>query len=317
MNVMKRWIYLLWKGRLLGDVKELDLVSKYLVMTRAVIDIITVISASIGALLALLTKSFDPLIYVLCLIGLLLMHSGADLMNDYFDYKNGIDTKDYFRAKYLPHPILEDLITPRGLALTIIAHFLIASLIAVYLTILRGPIILLFYALGLLFGFLYQEGLKLKYFGLGEISTLIVWGPLMVGGTYFAMTGHLDNSVILASIPYGLMVMLILFGKHIDKHDSDKAKGVRTLPVILGAENAKKLAIVIALLSYILIPVLIVLNILPLLSSLVFLTIPSLYVFIKVYLSKRSDVYYVGVALWLNRHFGISFVVGLLLSYFI
>jgi len=313
-SLLKRWYKILWMGQIEGELNSLDPITKYFVITRAVIDIITIISVSIAGLLAVLANKFNPLIFILCLIGLFLAHSGADLLNDYYDYKNGLDTKNYFRAKYLPHPILEGLISEKSLLRLIISHYLIALIIATYLTILRGPLILLFTILGIFFGYAYQAGPKLKYFALGEISTLIVWGPLMVGGSYFAITGEINFYVFLISIPYALMVMLILLGKHMDKYESDKKLGVKTLPVLIGMKNSKILSIIVSSLAYLFTLLFALIRLIPLTSLLVFFTFPFFIMFVRYYLSNENKIWYVAASLWLNRFFGIFFVLGLFLS---
>ena len=62
----------------------------------------------------------------------------------------------------------------------------------------------------------------------------LVWGPLMVVGTFFVATGQIPAWAWIASLPYAILVTTVLFGKHIDKIEADTKKGVRTLPVILG-----------------------------------------------------------------------------------
>jgi len=64
---------------------------------------------------------------------------------------------------------------------------------------------------------------------------LIVWGPLMIGGGYYVITGSTWSwNVVIASLPYALGVTGVIFGKHIDKLEMDKAKRIHTLPVLLG-----------------------------------------------------------------------------------
>ena len=81
--------------------------------------------------------------------------------------------------------------------------------------------------------------IRLKHHGLGEPGVFLVWGPLMVGGTFLAATGTIAPWVLLASVPYALLVTSVLFGKHIDKIEADAKLGVRTLPVILGEARAR------------------------------------------------------------------------------
>ena len=82
----------------------------------------------------------------------------------------------------------------------------------------------------------------LKYIGLGEMAVLIVWGPLMIGGGYFVITGQWDWNVVIAGLPYAFGVTTVIFGKHIDKFMEDKAKGIHTLPVMIG-EKAGRFAV--------------------------------------------------------------------------
>ena len=82
--------------------------------------------------------------------------------------------------------------------------------------------------------------LRLKKRGLGEPDVLVVWGPLMVGGTYYSAVGHLPWQVIAASLPYGLLCTAVLMGKHVDKLPWDAAEDIHTLPVILGEARARR-----------------------------------------------------------------------------
>src|SRR5439155_184095 len=68
--------------------------------------------------------------------------------------------------------------------------------------------------------------LKLKHHGLGEPGVFVVWGPLMIGGTYYVTAGALPAWVWLASVPYALAVTTVLIGKHVDKYEQDKVRGI-------------------------------------------------------------------------------------------
>ena len=73
----------------------------------------------------------------------------------------------------------------------------------------------------------------------GEPTVIAVWGPLMVGGTYYAATGTIPGAVLLASLPYAILSTTVLMGKHIDKLAWDAPAGTRTLPVMLGEARAR------------------------------------------------------------------------------
>lgn len=86
--------------------------------------------------------------------------------------------------------------------------------------------------------------------GIGELSIFIIWGPLMISGVYFVLTGMWSWAVIVASIPIGLNVVTINLGKHTDKLKEDKLKRVRTLPVIVGEPTARFITMTAIGLSY-------------------------------------------------------------------
>src|SRR5207248_6095956 len=116
--------------------------------------------------------------------------------------------------------------------------------ILVTLTAYRGWPVVAFALLGLLGSVGYAAPvLRFKKRGLGEPVVFLVWGPLMVGGTYFAAVGSIPWQVLAASIPYSILCTTVLFGKHIDKLDWDAPLGIGTLPVLLGERRARALTL--------------------------------------------------------------------------
>jgi 1,4-dihydroxy-2-naphthoate octaprenyltransferase len=113
---------------------------------------------------------------------------------------------------------------------------LIDAIILVFFFLKTGWPVMVFALLGLFISVFYvAPPIKLKHHGLGEPGVFIVWGPLMIGGTYLVTAGEIPPpGVWLACVPYALIVTTVLIGKHIDKREADQSKGIRTLPVILG-----------------------------------------------------------------------------------
>ena len=170
----------------------------------------------------------------------MLAHAANNVINDYFDTTGGVDTDDYVRALYAPHPILSGWVTKRQLGIAILLVNAVGAAIMLYLAAVRGPLIIAFALAGLFISVFYvAPPIRLKHHGLGEPGVFITWGPLMVGGTFLAATGTIAPWVLLVSVPYALLVTSVLFGKHIDKIEADGALGVRTLPVILGETRAR------------------------------------------------------------------------------
>ncbi len=225
--------------------RPLDTVGKWLVITRAAVFPMTIWSGLIGGLLAVAAAgvggvSVDYGLLALAVVGLVLAHAANNMINDYFDTTGGVDTAGYVRALYAPHPILSGWVTKRQLAAAILIVNGVDAGLMLYLTAVRGPLVLVFALAGLFVSVFYvAPPIRLKHHGLGEPGVFLVWGPLMVGGTFLAATGTIAPWVLLASVPYALLVTSVLFGKHIDKIDADTALGVRTLPVILGERRAR------------------------------------------------------------------------------
>jgi 1,4-dihydroxy-2-naphthoate octaprenyltransferase len=218
---------------------HVDAVSKWIVLTRAAVLPMTIFAGLLGGLLAMRAPGFSWLWFVLAYFGLLAAHISNNLMNDLFDTDVGQDTADYPRAQYAPHPILSGLTTRRQLATVALAVNVVDLAVMIVLAFARGPWILAFALGGFALSAAYTAPpLRLKKRGLGELDVLVTWGPLMVGGTYFAATGHLPAKVWLASIPYALLCTAVLMGKHTDKIGYDAPLGIRTVPVMLGTARA-------------------------------------------------------------------------------
>ena len=221
---------------------ELDPVSRWLVITRAGVLPMTLTSGAVAGLLAVRRPGFAAGWFALAFVGILLAHVSNNLLNDLFDTDTGLDTGEYPRALYAPHPILSGMISRSGLVAAAVAVNVADVVILAVLIGARGPLVLAFGAAGVLLNVAYTAPpLRLKKRGLGELDVFLVWGPLMIAGTYYSAAGHLVWQVWPASVPYGLLCTAVLMGKHIDKLPWDRAAGVRTLPVILGEPRARRL----------------------------------------------------------------------------
>lgn len=225
----------------LPDDRDMDVVSKWLIISRSCVFAMTLISALIGGLLATVDGAFHWGRLLLVALGLVVAHASNNMVNDLFDVSEGVDTEDYPRAKYAPHPLLDNMVSREGLIAAILVCYVIDLIIAIHFYTVVGWPVMAFAVLGLAMSVFYvAPPLKLKHRGLGEPAIFLIWGPLMIGGTYYVMAEALPWRVILASVPYGIAVTAVLMGKHLDKAEKDRAKGIGTLPVVLGDKLAKQ-----------------------------------------------------------------------------
>src|SRR5947209_10317601 len=211
---------------------ELDAVSRWLVISRAGVLPMTLTAGAIAGLLAVRHHGFAAGWYALSFLGIVLAHVSNNLVNDLFDTDTGLDTGEYPRALYAPHPILSGMIDRRGLVRAAVLVNLADVAILIVLVASRGWIVPAFGIAGVgLNVACTAPPLRLKKRGLGELDVFLVWGPLMIAGTVYSAIGSAPWQVWPAAVPYGLLCTAVLMGKHIDKIPWDEAAGVRTLPV--------------------------------------------------------------------------------------
>jgi 1,4-dihydroxy-2-naphthoate polyprenyltransferase len=302
-----------------------DAVSRWLLVTRACVQPMTLTSGAIAGILALSHPHFDALAFTFAVVGVVLAHAANNMINDSFDLSSGLDTEAYPRHQYSPHPVLGGLISRRGLQIAIVVVNATGAGIMLYLFSLRGWPVIAFALSGLFISFFYTAPpLRLKAHGLGEPSVLIVWGPLMVGGIYFASTGEISPSIAVASLPYALLVTTVLMGKHIDKIAWDRPAGIKTLPVMLGEAESRGVTLGLIAGFYALVVFLVLVRVTSFWTLVVILAVPALRRTMKTYARERPSkppraypiwpLWYGPWAFVHARRAGALFVVGLLLG---
>ena len=182
--------------------------------------------------------------FIAVLAGFVVAHMISNLSNDYFGFRRGHDTPNSPRMRYTVHPFSSGILDSRTLLTGLALLAVIGLGITTYFVPERGWMAATFAVAGVSLLFLYDAApTPLKSIGLGEFAVLLVWGPLMVGGGFAMTTGQLSANAMFASLPYGLGVMTILTGKHIDQMDFDSRRGIHTLPVLIGEPAARALNI--------------------------------------------------------------------------
>lgn len=319
----------LWVGAFTGfykpgveEVRSLDAVSKFLYAARSVILVISAQAAIIAGLLAAAAGRFKWGSFLGVLIGFVVAHMISNLSNDYFGYKRGHDTPDSPRMRYTVHPLASGVLEKRTLLRGLAILVLIGVAITSYFIIERGWLAVGFAAAGISLLFLYDAApTPLKSIGLGEFAVLLVWGPLMIGGGFTMITGQLSPDVLFASVPYGLGVMTILNGKHIDQINFDSRRHIRTLPVIIGESAARAVNIIALIAIYAVVAILIAFGRLTPFAAAIVVALPQAVRAIRIMSHERPAVPptgYIGWPLWYhraclehNRVFGWLYIGGL------
>jgi 1,4-dihydroxy-2-naphthoate octaprenyltransferase len=326
---MIAWKPELWWGAFTGfykpdvqDIKSLDSASRFLYAARSVILVISAQAAVIAGLLAINAGLFDLTNFICVLVGFVVAHMISNLSNDYFGFRHGHDTPDSPRMRYTVHPLSGGVLDRRTLITGLGLLAFVGLGIAAYFFAEHGLMAAAFFIAGVSLLFLYDAGpAPLKTIGFGELAVLLVWGPIMIGGGFAMITGQLSTNVMLASLPYGLGVMTILVGKHIDQIDFDSGRNIHTLPVVIGEKIARVLNIAAICAIYAIIAALIGFSRLTPFAAIVVFALPRAVRAITLMSRPRPTSPphgYIGWPLWYhraclghNRLFGWAYIGGL------
>ena len=253
---------------------ELSLmISVWLRVIRVRFLLASIIAVSVGlALHWSQNGSIDYLDIILTFAGVLALHASVDLLNDYWDFKRGIDTKTTRTKMSGGTGVLpEGLLKPSSVYRAGVIFLIIGSLIGSYFVITNGILIAIILGFAILSIYFYST--KIVDSGLGEFF-VAVKGSMIVMGTFFIQSGEITFESILAGIVIGTLSSLVLFIASFPDHDADKSKGRKTLVIVVGKEKAIKLFWLFPLVSYIVILIGVVVNLFPLLSLISLLSFP-------------------------------------------
>ena len=198
----------------------------------------SIVPITLGAVFAFSEKQpvrweLFPLVFICSL----LFHAATNLINDYYDFKRGIDTHESFGSSgILPQQKLQPQQIYNGAVICFVLGFTLGCL----LVIARGIPMLVLGIIGLLGGFFYTAyPIEYKYRALGDIFVFTLMGPLMVSGSYFALTGNYHPHVLYLSLPVGFLVAAILHANNLRDIDYDKRAKIKTLANIFGHRAAQ------------------------------------------------------------------------------
>jgi 1,4-dihydroxy-2-naphthoate octaprenyltransferase len=216
-----------WVGRRLGAAYEILRPFAY---TASAIPVLA------GGALAVVNSSFVWLPFLAALAASMLLHSGTNVINEIFDVRKGVDK---ITSPRMSHAVLKGRVSERGAYAFALFLFAAAVAVGVYLVALRGPAIVALGLLGLVAGYTYTAPpFQYKYRALGVPVVFVLMGPIMVVGSYFAITATWDLQALVLSLPVGLLVAAILHGNEWRDISEDTRAGIVTLSSRLGRDWA-------------------------------------------------------------------------------
>jgi 1,4-dihydroxy-2-naphthoate octaprenyltransferase len=190
----------------------------------------------------------DPFYAAITYLGVIFLHASVDLLNDYWDYKRGIDsittrTKFSGGTGVLP----EKLLSAKSVYLAGLTFLILGALVGIYFVAVRGITIAIILSFAVLAIYFYS--ISIVNAGLGELFVAIKGAMIVLGATY-VQTATLEPAAMYVGAIIGILSATVLFVNSFPDFDADYSKGRRTLVIILGKKNASVILPILIVVAY-------------------------------------------------------------------
>lgn len=258
----------------------------------------------------------------LTLVGLVAVHGGTNLANDYYDHRTRDDWLNLTPTPFSggSRVIQDGVISPRAMFIYSLACFAVGIACGLYLwRATPGNVVLWLGLFGVASGFLYTAlPVAIGYRGVGELFVGLNFGPVAVLGAHYVQAGHLSPAALMASVPVGLLIAAVLYINEFPDYEADRQVNKKTLVVLLGPKRARYGYIILIALTYAAIITSVAVGVLPTWALLGLLTLPLAVKAITVLMRRYAEPYKLlpANALTILVHFatGILLAVGLALG---
>lgn len=210
-------------------------------LPQSLLPALTAVALSVGG------NEFNWIAAVVSVIGVIFLHLSLNLMDDWFDYKEGSAearqkvANEGFRGRMIKYPYLTSgEATHSELFKAVLAFMLVAAAAGAVVFAIRGCNLLWWVVAALIIGESYSgKPLKLGYHGLGEMVIFLMFGPLLMTGVYFAITGTVDYKITWLSISVGLLVTNIVYSHSVLDAIPDAKMGKKTMAHLMGSRQGQ------------------------------------------------------------------------------
>ena len=246
---------------------------KWLLVIRSPFLVLSVVLAFLGTCIAWYDGAFHLGYALLAFFGLLLAHISVNVLNEYFDYRSGVD----FETQRTPFSggsgaLPTGLLKPKQALWLGLGSLLAIIPIGIYFTITKGWLLLPLLLVAAACIILYTPFI-LKM-GWPEWAPGVGLGFLPVLGVYFIQTANYTWPVIVASVPSGILVHNLLLLNELPDVEADRKAGRKTLPIAVGKAKASIAYSVLTVAVYLWIIGGVVAGLMPLFSLIALLTLP-------------------------------------------
>lgn len=209
------------------------------------------------------------LLGLLAALGAVVFHCAGNLLSDYFDFKHGVDTAENLTSSN--RTMVDGVLSPQSVLRFSLVMFAIGIAIGLVLTFRCGLPILYMGLIGFFLSVFYY---KFKFSALGDLNILITFGMLIALGVVYTLTQQFFPKILCVSLPTGLLVVSILHANNTRDRDLDASAGIKTFAMFLGLRGSRIYYALLQFGAYVLVVLDVMLQILPLWSLLVFLSLP-------------------------------------------
>ncbi len=302
----------------------------WLMASRAYSFPASIIPVFFGSTLALIfdpSVKFNWVVFALTLIGSVLAQVGANLINDIYDYKIGIDKED--KKNGIPHGgsmvLSMNFMTLDQMKMGATVALAIGALIGFYLYLLTGPWIIYLTIFGVLSSIIYSATpAAFKYKALGDIQVFVSFGCVITLGAYIVQTHEFSWMPVILSLPLGFLIDAILHSNNIRDINFDGKFKVKTLPILIGENASVKFYYGLIFGAYAMVAIFAVLKLLPYTALLCLVTLPIGIKLCKManHFPKENQARYeygakhIMMTAQLNMQFGLTMIIGILVYYF-
>lgn len=232
----------------------------------------SLLPVSVGGAIALSQGRMHWLLFIAALLGALGLHIGTNVINEIYDVRHGIDS---ITSPRMSMAILKGRISERDAFVVAWSGFILALLMGIFLLVQRGWPIVLLGLIGFIGGYFYTAPpFQYKYRALGLPLVFLLMGPLMVAGSYYAVTGRFDPNLLIVSLPVGLLVTAILHGNEWRDVAEDTRHGFTTFSAQVGREAAHWVYVMLVLGAYVAVGLAVMIGALPKLALLTLFSLP-------------------------------------------
>lgn len=287
--------------------------------TRPRVFVASFVPMGLAAVIAAQDGVFDLFVFVLSLIGVMLLQTTANLVNEYADFRRGADEH---KEAGQGMAIKKYGLSANEILIGAIVVTLLGIAIGLFLLAQSGPWLWAIGISGVLVAITYTAGpFPLAYNGLGEVAAGIFMGPMIVIGAYYVMEPNIgvDKGYELAWLSFPIMftTAAILHANNIRDMDADRQVNKRTLAVLFGRRIANIEYTALIAVTYISQLTLIIWGVMPVATLLSLLSLPNAYQLIQTFWTE-TDTQKLHIAqgktAQLHGQFGLLMVIGWVIS---